>query len=492
MRPLIYTRGEYIPRPFIMSVKTDNAGTSNNDQFNLLLSASLFNVTTSDGQIFTDQNSSFTITFPAPGTYDIMITGLVYGFAYSNADDIQKITEIKQWGDIRWNFDNSAKGFGGAVNLILTNVTDTPKLGNSTDLSGFFYNCISITTINNIENWKIPPTVISMGGASITGGMFGGCVLFDGDLSNWDFFNVPTLSNTFAGCANFNNGGNPNINNWDTSSIVLLNNTFSGCSSFNQPIGNWNVSNVLNCENMFLNATSFNQSLNNWNVSKITSFQDMFRGATSFNQPLNNWIFNLISTVRCDNMFNGAIAFNQPLNNWNASRVTSFSNTFNGAVAFNQSLSNWRPSLAGFTNFMAGKSDANYSAANLDGIYNNWTEGALLTARTANFGTIKRTAASTEARALLTRTNTTRVINSAVNNGSGLIRVTTTVAHGLTSGNKIFISGVLGTIEANKAWNVTVIDATTVDLIGSVFTNAYISGGTLRTGWGWSVTDGGI
>jgi len=116
----------------------------------------------------------------------------------------------------------------------------------------------------------------------------------------------------------------------------------------------------------------------------------------------------------------------------------------------------------------------------------------LLTAKNISFGTIKRTAASTESRALLTRTNTTKVVTSATNNGSGLIRVVTSTTHGLTTGNKIFISGVLGCTEANGGWIVTVINTTTVDLQASVFVNAYTSGGTLRTGYGWTVTDGGI
>lgn len=72
---------------------------------------------------------------------------------------------------------------------------------------------------------------------------------------------------------------------------------------------------------------------------------------------------------------------------------------------------------------------------------------------------------------------TSAAITGAANNGSGLIRVTAT-AHGFSTNDVIVVSSVTGTTEANGAWLVTVIDANTLDLIGSAFTNAYVSGGT--------------
>jgi hypothetical protein len=72
---------------------------------------------------------------------------------------------------------------------------------------------------------------------------------------------------------------------------------------------------------------------------------------------------------------------------------------------------------------------------------------------------------------------TEKTITGAVNNGSGLIRITAT-GHGYTTGDAIGIYGVGGTTEANGAWDITVIDANTFDLQGSTFTNAYTSGGT--------------
>ena len=72
-------------------------------------------------------------------------------------------------------------------------------------------------------------------------------------------------------------------------------------------------------------------------------------------------------------------------------------------------------------------------------------------------------------------------ITGAANNGSGLIRITAP-GHGFTGPpNKVDISGVVGTVEANAVgWTITVISSSTFDLVGSTFTNAYTSGGIAK------------
>lgn len=81
-------------------------------------------------------------------------------------------------------------------------------------------------------------------------------------------------------------------------------------------------------------------------------------------------------------------------------------------------------------------------------------------------------------------TATTKSVSGAADNGAGLIRITTSAVHGLTTGNLVTIKSVGGTTEANNtdsnvAWAVTVFDATKFDLDGSTFTNAWTSGGTV-------------
>lgn len=71
-------------------------------------------------------------------------------------------------------------------------------------------------------------------------------------------------------------------------------------------------------------------------------------------------------------------------------------------------------------------------------------------------------------------------ISTIADNGSGKCRVTSS-SHGFITGQRVIISGVLGTIEANGAWDVTVVSSSQFDLDNSKFTNAYTSGGEAST-----------
>jgi hypothetical protein len=79
-----------------------------------------------------------------------------------------------------------------------------------------------------------------------------------------------------------------------------------------------------------------------------------------------------------------------------------------------------------------------------------------------------------------TRKQLSKAITGAANNGGGLIRITC-VGHTFATENRVTITGVGGTTEANAAnWRITVITANTFDLQGSTFTNVYTSGGTAK------------
>lgn len=480
-----------------------------------------------DGTTSLNTYNNRTHVYVEPGDYVITISGYMRGWAFNNLGDRLKIISIQQWGC--FNHGNLSGAFNGCSNLTLTSVSDTYKLSSNTTLGFFFANCTSITTINNLNDWDIS-NITSLqrmfnycsnfnqdldkwntSKVTTINNTFSFCTLFNGNITTWDTSSITGITSAFTSCINFNqnigswnvssmngmenafNGCisfNQNLNNWNTSKLTNMRNCFIGCVSYNQPMNNWDVSKVITFENAFRGCTSFNQNIGSWNVSSATSMTLMFNGCTSFNQNIGNW--NVSNVINMAQMFEGASAFNQDLSNWNVSKVTSMYRILSNATAFNQNLGSWIVSnVTNFIDFMFGKTPATFSTANLDAIYNGWTNRILQATRTITFGTAKRTAASTEARALLTRTNRTVLITNVVNNGSGVIRITAN-SHGLVSGNKIFISGVLGATEANGAWNITFVNSNTFDLNGSTFSNSYISGGTLRTGYGWTVTDGGI
>lgn len=70
-------------------------------------------------------------------------------------------------------------------------------------------------------------------------------------------------------------------------------------------------------------------------------------------------------------------------------------------------------------------------------------------------------------------------ITGAANNGAGLIRLTVSSTAGWATNDIKAISNIVGTTEANGNWKVTVVDGTHIDLQGSIFANAYVSGGVV-------------
>lgn len=73
-------------------------------------------------------------------------------------------------------------------------------------------------------------------------------------------------------------------------------------------------------------------------------------------------------------------------------------------------------------------------------------------------------------------TRTTATITAASN--ATPIAITTSAAHGFSTGNTAVITGVLGNVCANGVWTITSTGATTFTLTSSVGCAAYISGGT--------------
>jgi len=181
------------------------------------------------------------------------------------------------------------------------------------------------------------------------------------NIISWGVLNI-SVAEVFFGCANLTASAidAPRITS------TSLNGCFDSCANFNGFVKNWNVSNVTNFGSVFSGATAFNQDISTWNVSSGTIFYYMFLNAISFNQNIGSW--NVSSATRMELMFYNATAFNENIGTWNVSNVSNFSN------------------------FMGLKTAANYSAANLDAIYNGWSSRSVQPNLSINFGTIKYTA----------------------------------------------------------------------------------------------------
>jgi len=321
------------PRPeFIMLVKTDNAGIS--DQFTIPTTGTGYNYTVDwgDGNTDTGVTGGITHTYAIAGTYTVKISGAFPRIYFiGGSGDRLKLLEVQNWGNIAWS--NMSYAFYNCSNMDVT-AQDTPDLSGVTTITNMFYGCSSLVGNSSFNNWNTKSV-------TSTSSTFQNCTLFNQPLNNWNTSNVTNMSYTFAGAPNFTG----DISTWDVSNVTNISYMFRDASNFNSNISSWDVSSVggTNMQAMFNGAASFNQPIGSWNVSGVTSMNSVFRGATRFNQDIGAWdISNATDLIR---MFFQATAFNNggsnSINNWNTSAVTNLTATFREASNFNQDISSW-------------------------------------------------------------------------------------------------------------------------------------------------------
>jgi surface protein len=459
-------KNTYAALPFISTWKTDNlsTGSSTNTQVNLpLVSTGTYKFTVNWGDGNTDvittwNQAEVTHTYAAIGTYTITITGFIKGWEFNNLGDRLKIMTLVQWGCLRLGNDmpfGTAPAvfnrgfFYGCENITYTTTTDILNLKGVTNTLGLFRRNYQTTKINNIEKLDVSKVTSAVQ-------MFANSVRWDGDVS---YFNTSNLTNMYGMLTgqggvfphgSFTNMGNPDIGNWDTSNVTDMTGVFGSQYKFNQNIGNWNTSNVTIMAFMFgLAPTPFvlpaavglfnnggSNSIKNWDTSKVTDMSQMFQLQLNFDQEIGTWDVSKVTTM--SNMFygifnsstrgifnnggsdsiknwntskltnmsyllQGQALFNQPIASWDTSKVTNMLQVFRNTIGFNQPLGDWNVSLVtNFSNFMLEKTFSDYSAANYDALLIGWASRSVKPSISINFGTIKRTAASTAARAILT------------------------------------------------------------------------------------------
>lgn len=315
-------------------------GTSTSNQITLpLVSGGTYNFTVNWGDgssntITTYNDPNITHTYAASGVKTVSITGTITGWAFANAGDAIKITNISEWGPFNLGTVSqySATGGGafyGASNLTVT-ARDLMDLTGVTSLNGLFWGCSSLTSVPNINSWNVA--------------------------------NITSLANTFRNSA-FNSG----ISSWNTANVTVFANCFNTNTDFNQPIGNWNTANATNMTSMFANATAFNQPLGNWNIANATTISWMFNN-TNFNQDISSW--NTANVTSMAGMFSNNAAFNQNIGSWNTANVTNMWSLFT-ASSFNQNIGSWN--VVNVTNMLnMFTSNTAFSQTNYDSLLIGW------------------------------------------------------------------------------------------------------------------------
>jgi surface protein len=341
-----------------------------------------------DGNTDVNDGSVTTHTYATAGTYTVIIDGDCTGWYFGAYGGSTYITSVVNWGQLQLGPENAGYNFYGCPNLDLSSVSDTLDLTGVTNLDGLFYDCTSLTSVNNINSWDTSAITTMTE-------MFSGCSAFNQALS-FDTSVVTNMSSMFYNCTPFNQPLS-----FDTSAVEYMGGMFYGCSVFNQALS-FDTSAVTIINNMFNGCSVFNQPLS-FDTSSVTDTRSMFEGATTFNQNISSW--NTGAFNRIDYMFSGATAFNQNIGNWDTSTVTSMSGVFQNADAFNQNIGTWNvENVQDFADFMDGKTPATFSTTNLNAIYNGWSTQAVQSSLDIDFGTAKYTAAATAGRLVLTGT----------------------------------------------------------------------------------------
>jgi surface protein len=306
-------------------------------------------------------------------------------------DDGNVLNAVVDWGD---GSSDTITVFNQAETTHTYASSGTYTVSITGDLSGWrFANGGDRLKMLNVVTWGVLNISTDQG--------FNGCTNLTCSATDAPTISSTSLTSYFRSCTNFNG----NIGNWDVSNVTNMSSMFSNSAAFNQDIGAWDTSNVLIMNSMFDFNTSFNQDIGSWDTSAVTNMQTMFRDAISFNQNIGSWDVSAVTNMT--SMFNAAIAFNNGgssnINNWDTSAVTNMQYMFVQATAFNQDIGSWDVSnVLNFTGFMSAKTAANYLAANLDSIYNNWSLLTLNPNLTISFGSIKYNASSQAAKDILT------------------------------------------------------------------------------------------
>lgn len=256
---------------FILTVKTDNPGTSLSDQFTLSLNLGEtydFNYEFDGVQGTHNTDANLTLTAPSgSGTYQLIITSNtgdpLTGFPaveFNNNDDVLKVISIDNWGSFRWQtFVNS---FRGCSNMDIL-ASDSPDMTDVTNIGNSFRDCSSMTffplldyrgVTNRNNAWRGCSSLTSwdylffFDGASNMNHVWRNCT----SLSSFPAFTMPPSVSSINNC--WRNTNLTSFPSFDASNIVNANVAWRDCGVFTS-FPELTLSSLTNGTNMLLNST---------------------------------------------------------------------------------------------------------------------------------------------------------------------------------------------------------------------------------------------
>ena len=267
-------------------------------------------------------------TYTSAGTYTITISGdSLAGWAFENAGDKLKITEISNWGLFEFT---DIRTFQGCTNMDIT-ATDVPTIS-TTNFTSNFYNCDGITTVQNWSGWD-------MSGVTNYQTCFAENSAFTGSLGSWVHSGTTNVSKMFNNATSFNG----NLNTWDVSGVTTWTEFARGASSFNGDVSNWTPSGAMT--SAFHSCSSFEgNGCSTWDVSAVTSTFALFSQCVNFNENIGSW--DTSSVTNMTSMLRNNDSFDRNISSWDINQVSAFANFMTDATGL--STANYDALLIGW------------------------------------------------------------------------------------------------------------------------------------------------
>ena len=243
------------PEQFIIRIDTTKAGSAA-DTF-VLPWIGTYDVDWGDGNVDTSVTNTQTHVYASSGIYDVKVTAATGQIFFANVGDKSKLIDIRNWGNIGWTTMYIA--FHGCNSLTNVTASDVPDLSSVSDMSGMFYNCPSLNTL---------------------------------DVSSWDTSSVTNMSYLFYICPSLNT---LDVSYWDTSSVTTMQSTFHNCSSLTTlDVSGWDTNSVTNMQSTFQNCTSLNTlNVSAWDIDQVTNFTNFALAVTiptaTYDATLISW-----------------------------------------------------------------------------------------------------------------------------------------------------------------------------------------------------------
>jgi hypothetical protein len=236
--------GGAVSTDFIITIKTDNSGTSLDTQFTFPITTGTCDIDWGDGNTSLGVSGNQTHTYSVAGTYDISVTGGLTRTRIANGGDPLKLIDVKNWGDIAWGSNQFAM-FNGCSNLIGISATDIPDFSSVNDMSSMFRKT-GLTSIS-LVGWNTE-NVVKMSE------MFRDSTqLSTIDLTGINTSKLENFSKCFYNVKNCNIIG---LNDIDTSKVTNISQMFT-YSNWDGTLANWDITSLTSASNFRQVSSAF-------------------------------------------------------------------------------------------------------------------------------------------------------------------------------------------------------------------------------------------